>query len=96
MVDTLTTALPRAVVGDVLTLATVTGTAGTAARLAEAHPAAVAEAMEGFGVACAAATAGVPFAELRTVSNVIGPRDRSAWRLADAFAALTTAAKSLA
>lgn len=96
LIEALTAALPHAVAGDVLTLATVTGTAGTAARLAAAHPAAVAEAMEGFGVACAAATAGVPFAELRTVSNVIGPRDRSAWRLADAFAALTAAAKTLA
>jgi futalosine hydrolase len=95
LVETLTAALPHALAGDVLTLATVTGTAGTTARLAGAHPAAVAEAMEGFGVACAAAAAGIPFAELRTVSNVIGPRDRSAWRLADAFAALTAAAKSL-
>jgi futalosine hydrolase len=96
LVDMLMAALPRAVAGDVLTLATVTGTAGTTARLAGAHPAAVAEAMEGFGVACAAAAIGVPFAELRTVSNLVGPRDRSAWRLGDALAALTAAAKSLA
>lgn len=89
-------ALPHAMVGDVLTLATVTGTAGTAARLAAAHPAAVAEAMEGYGVACAAAGAGVPFAELRTVSNAVGPRDRSAWRLPDALAALTAAGAALA
>ena len=34
--------------------------------------------MEGFGVATAAALAGVPFAELRTISNAIGPRDRGA------------------
>jgi futalosine hydrolase len=95
LIEELRTALPDALVGDVLTLATVTGTAETAARLAGAHPAALAEAMEGFGVACAAATADVPFAELRTVSNLIGPRDRSAWRLADAFAALTAAAESL-
>jgi futalosine hydrolase len=95
LVETLAAALPHALMGDVLTLATVTGTAETAARLAGAHPAAVAEAMEGFGVACAAAAAGIPCAELRTVSNLVGPRDRSAWRLADAFAALTAAAKSL-
>lgn len=96
LVEMLVAALPHAVTGDVLTLATVTGTAATAARLAGAHPAAVAEAMEGFGVACAAVASGVAFAELRTVSNLIGPRDRSAWRLADALAALTAAAKSLA
>jgi futalosine hydrolase len=90
----LTTALPTAVVGDILTLATVTGTAETAAGLRTRHPQAVAEAMEGYGVACAAQTAGVPFAELRTVSNPIGPRDRAAWRLREAFSALTEAASA--
>ena len=88
----LTTALPTAVVGDILTLATVTGTAQTAATLQARHPQAVAEAMEGYGVACAALAAGVPFAELRTVSNPVGPRDRAAWRLREAFSALTEAA----
>jgi futalosine hydrolase len=88
----LVTALPAAVVGDILTLATVTGSARTAAALQTRHPQAVAEAMEGYGVACAAQTAGVPFAELRTVSNPIGPRDRAAWRLREAFSALTEAA----
>ena len=87
----LTTALPAAVVGDILTLATVTGTARTTATLQARHPRAVAEAMEGYGVACAAQLAGVPFAELRTVSNPIGPRDRAAWRLREAFSALTEA-----
>jgi futalosine hydrolase len=38
----------------------------------------------------------VPFAELRTVSNPIGPRDRAAWRVADAFAALRAAAPAVA
>ncbi|KUL32416.1 futalosine hydrolase [Actinoplanes awajinensis subsp. mycoplanecinus] len=89
-------ALPHAVTGDVLTLSTVTGTAETAARLAARFPQAVAEAMEGHGVATAAAGAGVPFAELRSISNPIGPRNRAAWRLADAFAALRAAAPALA
>ena len=84
--------LTGAVQGDILTLATVTGTAATAARLAETHPAAVAEAMEGHGVATAARAAGLPFAEVRTISNLIGPRDRESWRMAEAFAALTRAA----
>ncbi|WIM96857.1 futalosine hydrolase [Actinoplanes oblitus] len=88
-------ALPHAVVGDILTLSTVTGTAETTARLAARFPEAVAEAMEGYGVAIAAANAGLPFAELRTISNPIGPRDRDAWRLADAFAALRAAAPAL-
>jgi hypothetical protein len=33
----------------------------------------------------------VPFAELRAVSNTIGPRDRSQWRLGGALAALRSA-----
>ncbi|GIE98309.1 futalosine hydrolase [Paractinoplanes rishiriensis] len=89
----LSTALPGAIVGDVLTLATVTGTAATATALAERHPGAVAEAMEGFGVAVAAA--GLPFAELRTISNPIGPRDRGSWRLKEALEALSTASAAL-
>lgn len=88
-------ALPGALVGEVLTVNTVTGTAGSAAALAARHPRALAEAMEGYGAACAADGAGLPFAELRTVSNPIGPRDRAAWRIADAFAALTAAAPAL-
>ena len=91
LLEHLTAALPEAVVGDILTLATVTGTAQTAAALQARHPEAVAEAMEGYGVACAARTAGVPFAELRTISNPVGPRDRAAWRLREAFSALTEA-----
>jgi futalosine hydrolase len=92
----LTAALPDALAGDILTLATVTGTAATAADLARRHPAALAEAMEGFGVACAARAAGLPFLELRTISNVIGPRDRSSWRLPDALASLTAVGAALA
>ncbi|BCY05242.1 futalosine hydrolase [Actinoplanes sp. L3-i22] len=88
-------ALPHAIPGDVLTLSTVTGTAATTNRLATRFPQAVAEAMEGYGVAIAATGADVPFAELRTISNLIGPRDRSAWRMADAFAALRAAAPAL-
>jgi futalosine hydrolase len=95
LVDAMRSASPAAVTGDILTLATVTGTAATGATLAARHPAAVAEAMEGYGVATAAAAAGIPFAELRTISNPIGPRDRSAWRIAEALTALTTAMAAL-
>ncbi|HLV58831.1 MAG TPA: futalosine hydrolase [Natronosporangium sp.] len=87
--------IPDPLVGDVLTVATVTGTAERAAELARAHPGALAEGMEGYGVACAAAAAGAAFAELRTVSNLVGPRDRSAWRVDEALAALTRAATAL-
>ncbi|MDG9719241.1 futalosine hydrolase [Streptomyces sp. DH24] len=75
--------------GTVLTVSTVTGTAARAAELRTRHPRALAEAMEGFGVAEAAAAHGVPVLELRAVSNPVGPRDRDAWRVGDALAALT-------
>jgi futalosine hydrolase len=88
-------ALPRATVGAVLTLSTVTGTAGTARALAARYPDATAEAMEGYGVAVAAGQAGLPFAELRAISNPVGPRDRGTWRIGEAFAALTAAAAAL-
>ncbi|GAA4043929.1 futalosine hydrolase [Streptomyces shaanxiensis] len=75
--------------GAVLTVSTVTGTAVRAARLRERHPTALAEAMEGFGVAEAAAVHRTPVLELRAISNPVGPRDRAAWRIGDALAALT-------
>ncbi|WP_327717799.1 futalosine hydrolase [Streptomyces sp. NBC_00490] len=82
--------------GAVLTVSTVTGTAARAAALRERHPTALAEAMEGFGVAEAAALHGVPVLEVRAVSNPVGPRDRAAWRIPDALAALTDAFGKLA
>ncbi|WP_437024054.1 futalosine hydrolase [Streptomyces sp. enrichment culture] len=75
--------------GAVLTVSTVTGTAARAAALRERHPTALAEAMEGFGVAEAAAAQGVPVLEIRAISNPVGPRDRAAWRIPEALAALT-------
>ncbi|MGW2252288.1 futalosine hydrolase [Kitasatospora sp. NPDC001660] len=84
-----------AVTGPVLTVSTVTGSTERAAALAVRHPGAAAEAMEGFGVAEAAARFGVPAFELRTVSNPVGPRDRAAWRIGDALAALERAFAAL-
>jgi futalosine hydrolase len=83
-------------VGPVLTVSTVTGTAETAAEMAARVPGAAAEAMEGFGVAYAAADRGLPVAELRAISNAVGPRDRSAWRIKDALDALEAAVNVLA
>lgn len=80
--------------GPVLTVSTVTGTA-TRADLLQRRHGAVAEAMEGWGVAEAAAAHGVPCAELRGVSNPVGPRDRAAWDLPAGLAALTRAADVL-
>ncbi|MEV4768442.1 futalosine hydrolase [Micromonospora humida] len=95
LLGALRAALPQAVVGAVLTVSTVTGTAASTTALADRHPDAVAEAMEGYAVAVAATQAGLPFAELRTVSNPVGPRDRDGWRMREAFAALTEAARAL-
>ena len=81
--------------GPVLTLARVTGTARTAGLLRDRFPDALAEAMEGAGVAAAASVAGVPFAELRAISNLVGPRDRSAWRIGDALEALGRAVSAV-
>ncbi|MGA4958444.1 futalosine hydrolase [Streptomyces lavendulocolor] len=78
----------RHVVAPVLTLSTVTGSAARTAELTARHPRAAAEAMEGFGVAEAAAAHGVPVVEIRTVSNTVGPRDRAAWRIGEALVSL--------
>ncbi|WP_369366202.1 futalosine hydrolase [Streptomyces sp. CG4] len=82
--------------GTILTVSTVTGTAARAAALRERHPGALAEGMEGFGVAEAAAAHGVPVLEIRAVSNPVGPRDRAAWRIGDALTALTESFGKLA
>jgi futalosine hydrolase len=88
--------LPDAVRGAVLTVSTVTGTADRAGALAERYPDAVAEGMEGFGVATACALAGVPFGEVRAISNPVGPRDRAAWRIGPALDALAEVGAAVA
>jgi futalosine hydrolase len=85
----------RTVVGTVLTVSTVTGTPGSTARLAAAHPGAAAEGMEGFGVVTAAAAWGVPTLELRTICNPVGVSDRASWDLPRAFAALEATSTAL-
>lgn len=74
--------------GTVLTVATATGTAATARTLQGRFPDVVAEGMEGAGVAAAATLHGVPFAEVRAISNPAGPRDRASWRIPEALASL--------
>ncbi|NHN34470.1 futalosine hydrolase [Paenibacillus agricola] len=81
--------------GTILTVSTVTGTAETAAELVARVPGATAEAMEGYGVGMAAYQSGIPFLEIRAISNAVGPRDRSAWRIEEALHALEAASKTL-
>lgn len=82
------------VTGPVLTLSAMTGTDARADELALRHGA-VAEAMEGRGVADVAVLHGLEVLEVRTVSNAVGRRDKAAWRFDLAFAALTAAAAAL-
>lgn len=77
--------------GPVLTVSTATGTAARGEELARRVPEAAAEAMEGYGAAVAAQRQGIPCVELRSISNPVGPRDRSAWRIGDALAVLERA-----
>ncbi|WP_339279250.1 futalosine hydrolase [Paenibacillus sp. FSL W8-1187] len=79
----------------VLTLSTVTGSGETAAELLRRVPGAAAEAMEGYGAALAASMHGIEAMEVRAISNAVGPRDRDAWRIGDALAALERTAAIL-
>jgi len=71
-------------VGPIATVSTCSGTDAAARALAQ-RTGAVAEAMEGAGVALAAVHAGVAFGELRIISNSAGDRDRQEWRLKEAL-----------
>ncbi|MEX2502149.1 MAG: hypothetical protein WD336_07220, partial [Trueperaceae bacterium] len=51
------------------------------------------ESMEGAGVALACLLAGVPFVEIRGVSNVAGVRDKRAWQVRDALRAAAEAVR---
>jgi futalosine hydrolase len=81
--------------GDVLTVSTVTGTHRRASRLLARHPDAAAEAMEGAGVATAAAMFGVPVMEMRAVSNLVGDRNRPSWRMTVALDVLAETAAAV-
>lgn len=70
-----------------LTSGVVTGSAGRAAALAARHGA-ITESMEGFALALACRVRGLPFLEVRTISNPVGERDRKQWKLAQALAGL--------
>ncbi len=77
--------------GAILTVSTVTGTSERAEQLRRRTPDAVAEAMEGAGVHRAASQLNVPFLELRSISNRVGPRERDGWRMTEALTCLSGA-----
>jgi futalosine hydrolase len=82
-------------IGPVLTVSTITGTATRAVKLATRISGATAEAMEGYGVGFAALDRGLPVLEIRAISNMVGPRDRSTWRIKEALDVLEAASSVL-
>ena len=74
---------------DAATTALATGTARTALRRRASG--ADLESMEGAAWAMVARSTGIPFAQIRAVSNVAGPRDRSSWVIPAALDALRKA-----
>lgn len=82
--------------GTILTVATVTGSDETADAHRTRFPDAIAEGMEGAGIAAAAFLHGVPFGEVRAISNLVGRRDRDAWDIPAALSALGAAIAAVA
>ena len=99
LVDRVTRALLVAKIpftmGPVLTVSTVTGTAAKGVEMAARVAGATAEAMEGFGVGVAAVESGLPVLEMRAISNIVGPRERSKWRIKEALEVLEAASAVL-
>ena len=85
---------PLVLGGSSLTVAGVSGTRSRAGYLAARH-AAMTENMEGFPLALAAYDAGLPFAQIRSISNIVGDRSPAAWNIPAALAALTRATELL-
>ncbi len=77
-----------------ITVNTVHGAERSIARLLERCTPQV-ESMEGAAFMYACAIHGVPFAQVRAVSNVVERRNRAAWKIPDAVAALNAAAQRL-
>lgn len=81
--------LAHLALADSCTVALATGTAETA--MSRRSLGVDLETMEGFAWAVAAQAVSVPFAQVRAVSNVAGPRDRASWKIAPALEALAKA-----
>ncbi len=69
--------------GPILTVHVVTGTESTALQRTRRYPSVIAEAMEGYGVGSASQTA--QFIEVRVISNAVGVRDTTQWRIPEAL-----------
>lgn len=80
---------PDVIQGTGLTVAGVTGTRTRAKALATLHGT-LTESMEGFALALACLTRGLPFLEVRTISNGVGEENRAKWKLNEAMTGLGT------
>jgi futalosine hydrolase len=85
---------PRAA-GLLLTACAASADAADVADRRRLFPAAVAEDMEGFGVALACRLAGVPLTVVRGISNDAGDRDKGRWRIDAALEAAAALARTL-
>ena len=81
--------------GQLLTVCAASACHAEAAHRRRLFPAAVAEDMEGFGVAAACRMAGVPLTIIRGISNQAGNREVSSWKIPAALAAAGIAARQL-
>lgn len=77
-----------------ISVSSVTGTADRAGWLKTAYNSDI-ENMEGFAIAYAAMQKGLPFLEMRTVSNLVGSRYAEDWDLKGALTALGEGTKQL-
>ncbi|BBD09684.1 futalosine hydrolase [Desulfovibrio ferrophilus] len=80
--------------GASLTVSAATGTENHARNLQQRYQPAM-ENMEGFALALGCLHADLPFLEARSISNVVGSRDKDHWDLAGALATLATAISEL-
>ena len=85
---------PRVLAGPCITASQVTGVAAEAETLAERWDA-LAESMEGAAAAHVCALYGVPFLEVRGISNLVGDRHREHWQVRRAVAAASWAARAV-
>lgn len=83
-------------VGPLVTVSACSGTSARGAELAARFGGALCEGMEGAALAHVAAIYGVPFLELRAVSNLVEDRDLTRWRLAEAATAAQRAVRVVA
>jgi len=80
-------ALDQLPVGDAITVNTAHGHAATIAQAVERYNPHV-ESMEGAAFMYACLVHGVPFAQVRAVSNIVERRNRDAWKMGEAIDAL--------